>query len=392
MQREKPMGDRGLAWMAALGLGAGLMYMLDPESGPRRRSLARDKVVHALNKTEEAIETTARDLSNRTRGIAARARSRLRSEPLPDRVIEERVRAKMGRIVSHPGAIEVEANRGVVALRGPILARDVAQLLERVSAMPEVVGVENHLEVHETPGDVPALQGPPARRESQFEFRQENWSPTARLVAGTTGGALTYFGLKRRDLPGALMGLMGLGLLARGITNMEMKRLAGIGAGRRAVDIRKTINVNAPVEEVYRYWRNYTNFPRFMAHVKEVRDRGDGRSHWTAAGPAGVPVEWDAVITKDETDRVLAWKSVEGSPIENAGIVQFQPNPQGGTRVDVRMSYNPPAGAMGHVVASLLGSNPKQAMDEDLMRFKSLIETGKTTAESQQVTREKVTR
>lgn len=386
---RKQATNRNLSLIGGLSLGAGLMYLLDPERGARRRSLARDKVVSALAKTEDAVETTARDLGNRTRGMVAVMRSRARNEPIPDAVLEERVREKIGRLVSHPSSIEVMADRGVVTLSGPILAREVGRLLETVSSMREVTGLENRLEVHETPGDVPGLQGAPRRREPRFELMQQNWSPTARLLVGTAGGALAYFGMQRRDLPGVALSALGLGLLARGVTNKEVSRLVGVGAGRRAVDFHKTININAPVESVFEFWRNYDNFPKFMSHLRSVEDKGQGRSHWVAAGPGGVPVEWDAEITKLEPNRILAWKSVPGSPVENAGIIHFDPN-DGGTRVDIRMSYNPPAGAVGHVAASLLGSDPMRAMNDDLVRFKSLIESGRTTAHGRTVTRREV--
>jgi uncharacterized membrane protein len=177
-----------------------------------------------------------------------------------------------------------------------------------------------------------------------------------------------------------------LGLAARGVTNIQLKRLVGLGGGRRAIDIQKAININAPVEEVYEFWSRVENFPRFMAHVEEITVHGNGHSHWKVSGPAGLPVEWDAITTKQIPNEVIAWKSLPNEAIKSAGIVQFHPNPDGSTRITVRMSYNPPAGALGHAVASLLGSDPKTAMDEDLVRLKSLMETGKTTAKGREVT------
>jgi uncharacterized membrane protein len=169
---------------------------------------------------------------------------------------------------------------------------------------------------------------------------------------------------------------MGLGLLTRSVTNTEIKRLVGAGGGRRTVEIQKNINVAAPLEQVYRFWTNYMNFPRFITNVREVRETGDGRSHWTVDGPAGVPVEWDAVITRRVPNEVLAWKSVEGATFENAGFVRFEPNADGTTHVDVKLTYNPVAGEIGHVLAKLFGADPKSQMDEELKRMKTLIETG----------------
>jgi uncharacterized membrane protein len=124
-----------------------------------------------------------------------------------------------------------------------------------------------------------------------------------------------------------------------------------------------------------------------MSHLREVRDLGDDRSHWVATGPGGVALSWDAVVTERRDDELIRWRSIDGSPVENAGTVRFQDEGGGRTRVDVHLVYNPPAGALGHAVASLFGSNPRQMMNDDLLRLKSLLEDGKTTAHHQSVER-----
>src|SRR5687768_7666482 len=101
-----------------------------------------------------------------------------------------------------------------------------------------------------------------------------------------------------------------------------------------------------------------------MSHLREVRKIDEGRSHWIAVGPAGVSVEWDAVVTDWVPSQLIAWKSVEGSTVETAGRVRFEPTGDDRTEIDVQLSYNPPAGALGHAVATLFGADPKRAMDE----------------------------
>jgi uncharacterized membrane protein len=108
----------------------------------------------------------------------------------------------------------------------------------------------------------------------------------------------------------------------------------------------------------------------------DVKNLGVGRYHWKVAGPAGIPVEWEASITKQAPNQMLAWESVAGSTIEQKGVVRVLPNGNGGTRVEVKMSYLPPAGAAGHAVAKLFGVDPKSEMTADLLRMKSFIETG----------------
>ncbi len=219
--------NKGLTFGAGLGLGTGLMFLLDPARGRRRRALLRDKAVWAARKTGDCVEVTARDLRNRTQGLVTGLQSRLSSEPVDDAVLVDRVRSKLGRVVSHPGAIHVTAQNGNVTLSGPVLSAEVPELLACVNRIQGVNEVTNNLELHDEPGNHPALQGGRMREGGRFEFFQENWSPAARLVAGAAGASLaTYAGL-RRDALGAGLGAAGLLLLTRGITNTGFKDLVG---------------------------------------------------------------------------------------------------------------------------------------------------------------------
>jgi uncharacterized membrane protein len=163
-------------------------------------------------------------------------------------------------------------------------------------------------------------------------------------------------------------------VLAQSITNVEIKKLLGIQSG--GIRLQKAITIMAPLHYVYRTWMNFENFPRFMSHVREVTDLGNGRSRWVVDGPGRVPVEWTARITQLVPERVLAWKSEEGAFIRHEGVIRFEPERNSGTRVHLRFSYSPPAGVAGHAAAVLVGSDPKRRMEEDLVRMKSFIETG----------------
>jgi uncharacterized membrane protein len=372
---------------ASLGAGAGLMYLFDPDRGACRRARLKDKAAHAINKTGAAAGSVSRDLTNRVRGLAAQAGSVFKSGDADDDTLAARVRSKMGRAVSHPGAIEVTARDGVVTLGGDALIHEVDALLSCARSTPGVRGVDNQLQIHNRPGDIPNLQGGRARGGARFELMQSNWAPATRLLAALTGGALMGVCLRRKDALGIAAGTLGFGLMARGVTNLEMRRILGIGGGRRAIDFQKTININAPVERVFEFWRNPHNFPHFMTNVREVRDLGNGRSQWTVAGPAGLSVKWNAALTEFIPNKVIAWKSEPGSAIANAGIVRFDPNDGVGTRVTVRMTYNPPAGAIGHAFAKVFGADPKREMDQDLLRMKTMIETGHPPHDAAQPTR-----
>ena len=375
-----------LLW--SLGIGAGLMYFFDPSRGNRRRALVRDQVVSLRERSDDALDVAMRDLRNRTRGVLAEAMGRLSEEGSPDWLVAERVRAELGRLIRYSSAIEVNVDSGRIFLRGPILAPDADRVVRHVSRVRGVKGVENQLEVHQDPGDIPALQGatPGIREMARPEWQQENWSPSMRLLSGLGGGLMTLYGMTRRGLIGTAMSVAGLGLAARGVLNIDLKSMLGMGGQRHAININKAININAPVDQVYQFWSNFENLPRFMAHLKQVKDMGNGRSHWVATGPAGTTAEWDAVVTRQVPNELISWESIEGSEVKTSGMVRFRQNPVGGTRVTVHLNYTPPAGVIGHAVAALFGTDPKQAMDEDLVRLKSLFETGKTTVEGREVT------
>lgn len=245
------MRNRWPTLMGAGILGASLMYYLDPDRGRRRRSLVRDQTVHAAHKLQAGIDTTVRDIHNRIVGTLAWLRSTFDDSEPDDAVLSERVRARIGRIVSHPGSVEVSARSGVVTLTGPILAHEVPTLVDRVYSVHGVKHVENRLEAHEHPEHVPGLQGQANPQGGERSaFRQTNWSPAARAVGGVAGGLAAVYGFGRRGVAGAASGVAGLLLLLRAATNLELRRLIGIGVPRRAINVQKTMHINASVDRV----------------------------------------------------------------------------------------------------------------------------------------------
>jgi uncharacterized membrane protein len=141
--------------------------------------------------------------------------------------------------------------------------------------------------------------------------------------------------------------------------------------------LRRSIIIRRSPEELYHFWRNFENLPRIMSHLEIVRSRPDGKSHWVATGPAGSRVEWEAEIVDDQPGHLIAWQSLPDSQVENWGTVRFEPTFNSReTVVNVEISYNPPAGALGAAVAKLFGEAPEQQIKDDLRRFKQLIETG----------------
>jgi uncharacterized membrane protein len=188
------------------------------------------------------------------------------------------------------------------------------------------------------------------------------------------GGLLALYGVTRRGKVGTLLRTLGGGLLI-GTAGRGGLRHGGIPPldRRRAVDIQKTLYIDAPIDQVYAFWTNYENFPLFMSHVREVEDLGNGRSRWSVSGPGGLPIEWRAVLTQQVPNDVISWRSESGSMLENAGVIRFVTSGNG-TRVNLRFCYHPPAGGAGQAVAELLGSDPRGKLNEDLGRMKALLE------------------
>ena len=368
---------KGLAIIGGIGVGAGLMYLFDPDRGHRRQAQLRDKVNHGLHKTSDAIEKTARDVSNRAHGAVAELESLFASHDKSDVVVAARVRSKLGRLVSNPKAVTVTVTQGKVTLSGNILSDEVNKMLKAISAITGVEQIVNELKPHEQANNVPDLQGRRLRRRSRLEFMKTNWSPGTRLMAVAAGCALSAYGRKRNGILWTLSQTFGVGLLSRGLTNMEIGRFFGVSKKHLTVDIQKTINIAAPMEDVFDLWLHHENFPNFMSNVREVKSIGENRYHWVVAGPAGIPIEWDGEITRIAPNELIEFKSLPESVIEQRGVIQFKALDEGDTCVDIKMSYTPPAGMAGHTVAKLLGFDPKSQMDEDLMRMKSLIETGR---------------
>jgi uncharacterized membrane protein len=160
-------------------------------------------------------------------------------------------------------------------------------------------------------------------------------------------------------------------------TAARMSRLPEGVAKDPSVRIKASITVRRPREELYSFWHNFMNLPRFMAHLHSVELQPDGRSHWRAAGPAGWEVEWDAEVVTDRPNELIAWRTLPGTEIVHTGVVRFVEAPgDRGTEVHVEIEYAPPAGKAGSALAKLFGEEPELQVRDDLRRFKQVMETG----------------
>lgn len=235
----------------------------------------------------------------------------------------------------------------------------------------------------------------PTRRETSRPSACDpavNVGGSERWASGVAGGLLALYGLSRGSLFGLGLAAVGGGLLYRGVTghcygygvlgvNTCRRRAPATSVpAARGMKIERSVTVNKPVSEVFRFWRRFENLPRFMDHLRSVTTNGN-RSHWVAKAPLGFEVSWDAEIVNEEQDRLIAWRSLPGSTVDNAGSVHFTPAPGGrGTEVRVALKYDPPAGRLGAAVAWMFGEEPGMQVTDDLRRFKQIMETGELAA------------
>jgi len=371
--------------LASIGLGAGLMYFLDPQHGPRRRAMVRDKANRFVNNIDVSIDKALEDTRNRARGVLSEMTAKLSDQGAPDWILEERVRSNLGRTARHARAVTVTADGGRIYLSGPVLREDEDAIVKSALRTRGVHGVENQLQIFDSAKDIPALQGELSPRRSAVpEWQQRNWSPATRLLSSVGGSLLTLYGLTRKGVAKPVLSTAGLVLTARGVTNLDTRTLLGLSMSENGIRANKAINIFAPIDEVYRFWRNFENFHLFMNHVKEISVQNDV-STWKVEGPVGSSAEFQARITQDIPNELIAWETLPDSQVQHAGFVRFDENRDGSTRVTVQMDYVPPAGAVGHAVAQLFGVDPRQSMHEDLMRLKTLLEEGKTSTDDAKV-------
>jgi uncharacterized membrane protein len=218
---------------------------------------------------------------------------------------------------------------------------------------------------------------------------EQNVANVERWLSVVAGSALAAYGLKRRSVTGLVLAGLGGALMWRGAcghcivyeslgvsTAPEQGEQVSVPYGK-GVRVEKSVTINASPEQLYGFWRNFENLPRFMDHLESVKVQDEKRSHWVAKGPVGLDAEWDAEIINEIPNELIGWRSVEGSRVDNAGSVHFNKAVGArGTEVKVVLRYDPPGGKFGALVSKILGEDPDHQVQEDLRRLKQLIETG----------------
>ena len=347
-----------LTWLlGGVSLGALAMYLADPDRGRQRRAVAQETLRSAMSSTGDVIGVARRDLGSRMQGLREQAGSMLarRREQVDDQLLKARVYQQISSIASQPEAIDIDVKQGCVTLAGRVPAHERQLLLDAARSVEGVREVEDYLDTQDASASFLTGRDTGEYQVEEVLEKIAGMSPRMRNLTLIAGAAFGLYWLTQRT--------------------------PRSGTGRESVVVNKTIHIDAPPERVFDVWSNYENFPRFMSNVVEVRDLGNGRSHWVVKGPAGSTVEWDARLTDSRRGEVLAWESEPGSTVSNRGQVRFEPEGSG-TRVNLYLAYTPPAGGLGQAVASMAATDPKRQLEEDLARMKSFIESGKTTREA----------
>jgi uncharacterized membrane protein len=357
--------------LIGIGLTAGASYFLDSTSGQRRRTMFRDRMKGAATRVSEGTRTAGHTVADRAQWLKGRAKSVFAQDMSSDEAVARRVRSAVQHSSSRPAVIGVVAHEGRIILHGDVQPHEHDDVLRAVQGVSGVINVTDHLTERSGIDEPHAPRG--------FDLRQEHWSPAARVLLGAMGSALMAAAVRQRSPLAMLGAVIAVPLLLRSATNKPLKRL---GRGHGVIDVHKMILVKAPVDRVFALLEDYENFPAFMRNVRKVIRHEDGTSHWIVAGPAEAPVEWDSVTTVRQPNEILAWQSVPGSRIEHSGVIRFEAVGADQTQVDIRMSYSPPAGTLGHVVARLCGADPDTELEEDLTRMKRFVETWKSMADA----------
>jgi uncharacterized membrane protein len=208
-------------------------------------------------------------------------------------------------------------------------------------------------------------------------FAQEN--PAAGVWSRVAGDALDLASLgNAARLPDTNKGRLAFATAnVLAVTALDVICAKQLTNGNHGIHAKASCIINRDPDEVYQFWRSFENLPRFMRHLESVENLGDGRYHWVAKGPAGMQVEWDATIIADDPGRVITWRSLENADVDNAGAVRFEAAPGGrGTILKVNIEYRPVGGVLGAGIAKLFGEEPEQQLDDDLRRFKQVLEVG----------------
>ena len=355
----------------AVGAGALTAYLADPEVGDKRRARLVTNTKRLLQRVGQDAKISLRDTGHRLAGMAASLRSQLRADQPSPEVLEQRIRSRIGRVISRPQCVHVLCDRGLTILWGTVPKNEIYPVLHAVREVPGVHEIQEHLETSE----------PEHLSEGCFDSLNQvnkairlNWSPSKRLFVGGVGAALTIYGLRKKAGVGKASILLGAGLITRSLMRKKLEPTLALTEESPGFELEKTIRIDCAISDLFTFWANPENYPKVFSHILGIERLGENLYRWRMAGPGGVPVTLEGMITRSVPNTLIEWKSLPGSTVGNLGFVRLDPLYDGSTRVRVRMFYRPPAGIVGRFVAELFGSDPGHFLDQDLGRLKTIFE------------------
>jgi uncharacterized membrane protein len=370
------MGRRLQSFASALTgavAAAGVMYYFDASHGRRRRADLGERSAGAARRGLSRLQAASRDLAHRARGLGARATALLRGGEVGPTVLVERIRARLGRVVSYPGAIHVSVDeRHAVRLAGVVLAWEHEPLRRAVAGVPGVGEIRDELQVHESAEHVSAPQGV-ARRSRRAQTAEWGGTSALRLLMALAGSSLLLGGSRRRGALGAVGAAAGGALLLRSVA--APRRRAPRHRGR-LLEICQTLHVRAPVESVYEALRHGDRLVALLPAARALRHRADGATQWRVHDPQGWPLEWTAVLTELQPNRQIAWRTTDDSMLAQWGMAWLESIDPRQTRLHLYVSLRAAPGRTGQALRRLLGTGPHGELTGNLGRLRQYLEGG----------------
>jgi uncharacterized membrane protein len=373
MKNDRAIRDMGW-FLGAFGAGAAAMYLFDPDRGRKRRAMLQDRAVHLGKEASNAVRQSAYDASHRAKGLAANVRNVYQAGPVDDGILEARVRSRMGHFISHPHAVDVVVDHGVVTLFGPVLESEHRLLLEAVLAVKGIREVRDRVTTHRYAGAISSLQGGKSVPSLMLEPASPRFSPMGRMLVATAGAALTVYGARRKGVAGTLAGAVGAGLITSAIANQGLRESLGIKNKDHGYVVERSVRIHAPLSDIFRFWADPTNYPKVFPHIKNVERLEENLYRWTVAGPGDTTVTWDGQLVDVQPNKLIAWTTTPDSQVRNSGVLRFEPVYDGSTSLHVRLIYRPPAAIIGAFIADMTDACPRRTLEKDLARCKNFFE------------------
>jgi uncharacterized membrane protein len=349
---------------------AGVMYYFEANSARRRRIAPGQRSAGAARRALARLQAASCHLAQRAFGLIARATALLRPGEVAPGVLVERVRSRLGRVLSHPDAVHVSANeQHTVRLRGAVLAWEHEPLRRAVAGVAGVGAIRDELEVHESAAHLSALQGAaPSAKPLQTPG---SGTAALRLLMALAGGSLLLGGSRRRGGLGAVGAAAGGALLLRSVAPSRPRMARSRG---RCLEVCQTLHVRAAVESAYAALRDCDRLVQLLPSLQALRHRADGATRWIVHDPHGWPLEWTALISELQPNRQIAWRTTDDSPLAQWGMVWLEPIDARQTRLHLYVSLRCVPGRTGQALRRLLGAGAHGELSENLGRLRRYLE------------------